>query len=232
MKGVKLQGTSSQYFWEMGNSRIKWQAGAVGGVGAGNYGNLLDTGWIKIDPAAGGSHGIKFMFENVDESGYPLYAESLRCRSGYAGAICVGLNVSASAHIAASGQLLGGEFYLQNASTFTIVGVYQSAALHVKSWLVETVSPSASALWIDDESTLGVGTIRMVDITMNGSVVIESVLRVYGGDPGATYLFDFQTCDQGAGAFLTAGSSGGATRSAKLKVRFGSTTGYMSIYTD
>lgn len=200
---------------------------------AGNYGATLDSTWIAIDPGSGGSFGAKLMFSNTDTSGYVLYGLGLRSRSLAASAISVGLNVSASSAVIASGQLIGGEFYLQNSGTYTIVGAYQSAALHVKSSLAAACSPSASALWIDDESSTKATAQHMVDITMNGSIELDTVIRIYGGDPGADTFIDFNTCDQGTGAFVTATASGGATRSHKIKCKVnGSTVGYMSLYTD
>lgn len=202
---------------------------------AGNYGATLNTGWIALDPGSGGTFGAKLMFSNVDASGYVLYGLGLRCRSYATSAVAVGLNVSASAAVAASGQLIGGEFYLQNSGLFTIddLGGKPSTALHVKSWLGAACSQSASALWIDDESSTKASSQYMVDITMNGSVEIDKVFHIYGGDPGADSFIDFDTCDQGTGSFVTATASGGATRSHSIKCTVnGSTVGYMSLYTD
>lgn len=202
-------------------------------AGAGNYGQVLDCTWLGIDPGSGGSFGAKLMFSNIDTSGYILYGFGLRCRTAAASAIAVGLNVSASAAVASSGQVIGGQFYLQNSGSYTIVGTYESTALYCKSWLAAACGPSASALWIDDESSVKATAQYMVDITMNGSVEIDKVFHIYGGDPGADTFIDFDTCDQGAGAFVTATSSGGATRSHKIKCTVnGSTVGYMSLYTD
>jgi hypothetical protein len=202
-------------------------------TGAGNYGNTLNTDWIALDPGSGGTFGAKLMFSNVDTSGYILYGLGLRCRSAAASAIAVGLNVSASAAIASAGQCIGGQFYLQNSGSYTIVGTYESTALYCKSVLAAACSPSASALWVDDESTTKATAQYMIDITMNGSVEIDKVFHIYGGDPGADTFIDFDTCDQGAGAFVTATASGGATRSHKIKCTVnGSTVGYMSLYTD
>jgi hypothetical protein len=200
---------------------------------AGNYGQTLDCTWLAVDPGSGGSFGAKLMFSNTDTSGYTLYGFGLRCRSYAASAVAVALNVSASAAVASSGQLIGGEFYLQNSSTFTIVGANQSTALHVKSWLAADCSPSASALWIDDESTTKATTQHMVDITMNGTIELDTVFHIYGGDPGADTFIHFDTCDLGTGAFVTSTASGGATRSYKIKCKVNaSTTAYMSLYTD
>jgi hypothetical protein len=202
-------------------------------TGAGNYGATINTDWIALDPGSGGTFGAKMMFSNVDTSGYILYGLGLRCRSYYAGAVAVCLNVSASAAVASAGQCIGGQFYLQNSGSYTIVGSYESTALYCKSVLAAACSPSASALWIDDGSTTKADAQYMVDITMNGSVEIDKVFHIYGGDPGADTFIDFDTCDQGAGAFVTATSGGGATRSHKIKCTVnGSTVGYMSLYTD
>jgi hypothetical protein len=196
---------------------------------AGNYGNTINTGWIAIDPGSGGSHGAKLMFSNTDASGYTLYGLSLRCRAYEAGACAVGLNVSASAAHAASGQLMAGEFYLQNSGSFTIVGANNShsTALHVKSWLTAACHPLASALWIDDESSTKADIQNMVGITMNGSVEIDNVFHIYGGDPGADTLFNFEVCDTGTGAFLTADSStfSALTNSYKIKCKVVNGTG-------
>lgn len=202
-------------------------------VGAGNYGNVLDTGWVAIDPGSGGSFHTKLMASNTDTSGYALYCLGLRCRAYAAGAIAVGLNVSASAAVVAAGQTIGGQYYLQNSGTYTIVGTYESTALYCKSVLEAACSPSASALWIDDGSTVKATAQYMVDITMNGSVEIDKVFHIYGGDPGADTFIDFDTCDTGSGAFVVATGSGGATRSHRIKCTVnGSTVGYMSLYTD
>lgn len=201
---------------------------------AGNYGNTINSGWVSIDPGSGGSFGAKLMFSNTDTSGYVLYGFGLRCRSAAASAKVVGLNVSASAAVASSGQVIGGQFYLQNSGSYTIVGGsgYPSAALYCKSWLTAACD-KASALWIDDESTTKPTTQYMVDITMNGSTEVDKVFHIYGGDPGADTFIDFDTCDQGAGAFVVATASGGATRSHRIKCTVnGSTVGYMSLYTD
>lgn len=202
-------------------------------TGAGNYGCALNTSWIAIDPGSGGSFGAKLMFSNTDASGYTLYGVGIRCRAYETSAIAVGLNVSASAAHADSGQLMGGEFYLQNSSTYTITGVYQSTALHVKSWLTAACSPGASALWIDDESTTKATLQYMVDITMNGSVEPDAVFHIYGGDPGADRFIIFDTCDQGAGAFVAADSTDGAdlTSSYKVKCTVGTTTAYLHLFT-
>ena len=201
---------------------------------AGNYGSTLNCGWVAIDPGSGGSFGAKLMFSNTDTSGYVLYGLGLRCRSYAASAKVVGLNVSASAAVVASGQVIGGQFYLQNSGSYTIVGGggYPSAALYCKSWLAAACD-KASALWIDDESSVKPTTQYMVDITMNGSTEVDKVFHIYGGDPGADTFIDFDTCDQGAGAFVVATGSGGATRSHRIKCTVnGSTVGYMSLYTD
>lgn len=201
---------------------------------AGNYGNTINSGWVAIDPGSGGSFGAKLMFSNTDTSGYVLYGLGLRCRSAAASAKVVGLNVSASAAVASSGQVIGGQFYLQNSGSYTIVGGsgYPSTALYCKSWLTAACD-KASALWIDDESSTKPTTQYMVDITMNGSTEVDKVFHIYGGDPGADTFIDFDTCDQGAGAFVTATASGGATRSHRIKCTVnGSTVGYMSLYTD
>jgi hypothetical protein len=198
-------------------------------------GNVLTNGWYKVHPQET-SFGAKMMFENVGASASVLYGLGLRARTAIAGARAVGFNVSASANIAASGQLMGGEFYLQNAGAYTIADPtgLPSTALHVKSWLAAACTDAASALWIDDESSvLATGGQYMVNITMNGSVEIDKVFHIYGGDPGADTFIDFDTCDQGAGAFVVATAAGGATRSHKIKCTVnGSTAGYMSLYTD
>lgn len=202
---------------------------------AGNYGATLNCGWLGIDPGSGGTFGAKLMFSNIDTSGYVLYGLGLRCRTAAASAKAVAFNCSGSAAVASSGQVMGGEFYLQNSGSYTIVGGagYPSTALHVKSWLAAACSPAASALWIDDESSTKATAQYMVDITMNGSVEIDKVFHIYGGDPGADTFIDFDTCDQGAGAFVVATASGGATRSHRIKCTVnGSTVGYMSLYTD
>lgn len=206
--------------------------GVVPPADAGNYGQTIDCGWLAVDPGSGGSFGAKLMFSNTDTSGYTLYGLGLRCRSYAAQANAVCFNASASAAVASSGFLMGGEFYLQNSSTYTIndAGGLPSCALHVKSWLAAACSQTASALWIDDESSTKATTQYMVNITMNGSATIDDVFHIYGGDPGASFLFDFDTCDQGAGAFLTAGSTVAGTPSVKLKCKFGSTTFYLQGY--
>jgi hypothetical protein len=201
---------------------------------AGNYGQTLDCTWLAVDPGSGGSHGAKLMFSNVDASGYCLYGLSLRCRAAAAGAIAVAFNASASAAIASSGQLMGGEFYLQNSGSYTIAGVYQSTALHVKSWLAAACSPSASALWIDDQSTTKATAQHMVDITMNGDIQLDNVFRVYGGTPGAAYLFEFNTCNQGGG-FHEPWGAHGTTPVGRLKVRDASGAGadaYINLFAD
>lgn len=208
--------------------------GIVPPTAAGNYGQTLDCTWLGIDPGSGGTFGAKLMFSNIDTSGYVLYGLGLRCRSAAASAKVVALNVAASAAVASSGQVMGGEFYLQNSGSYTIVGGsgYPSTALHVKSVLAAACD-SASALWIDDESTTKPTTQYMVNITMNGSTEVDKVFHIYGGDPGADTFIDFDTCDQGAGAFVVATASGGATRSHRIKCTVnGSTVGYMSLYTD
>lgn len=236
--------------WSDGSdARTKWAyglylSGCVRGISfdgvtpptdAGNYGQTLDCTWLGVDPGSGGSFGAKLMFSNIDTSGYVLYGLGLRCRSAAASAKAVCFNASGSAAVASSGQVMGGEFYLQNSGSYTIVGGagYPSTALHVKSWLAAACSPSASALWIDDESSTKATAQYMVDITMNGSVEIDKVFHIYGGDPGADTFIDFDTCDQGAGAFVTATASGGAIRSHRIKCTVnGTTVGYMSLYTD
>lgn len=209
--------------------------GIVAPAAAGNYGQTLDCTWLAIDPGSGGSFGAKLMFSNTDTSGYTLYGFGLRCRSYAAQANAVCFNASASAGVANSGQLMGGEFYLQNSGSYTINDSdgLPSTALHVKSWLAAACSQTASALWIDDQSTTKATAQYMVDITMNGSVEIDKVFHIYGGEPGADTFIDFDTCDQGAGAFVTATASGGATRSHKIKCTVnGTTVGYLSLYTD
>lgn len=207
--------------------------GVVPPSDAGNYGQTLDCTWLAIDPGSGGSFGAKLMFSNTDQSGYTLYGLGIRCRSYYAQANAVALNVAASAAVASSGQLMAGEFYLQNSGSYTINDTdgLPSCALHVKSWLAAACTQAASALWIDDESsTAATGGHRMVDITMNGSALITDVFHIYGGDPGASFLFNFDTCDQGAGAFCTPGATVAGNPSVKLKCKFGSTTFYLQGY--
>ena len=197
-------------------------------------GDALTNGWYKVHPQETG-FGAKLMFENVGASASVLYGLGLRTRTAVAGARGVCFNVSASANVALSGQLIGGEFYLQNAGLYTIAdpGGLPSTALHVKSWLTAACADTASALWIDDQSTTKATTQYMVDITMNGSVEIDKVFHIYGGVPGADTFIDFDTCDQGTGAFVVATASGGATRSHSIKCKVnGSTVGYMSLYTD
>ena len=206
--------------------------GVIPPAAAGNYGQTLDCTWLAIDPGSGGSFGAKLMFSNTDTSGYCLYGLGLRSRSAAASAISVGLNVSASSAVASSGQVIGGQFYLQNSSTYTIVGVAESTALYCKSWLDAACSPIASSLWIDDESDTKATAQYMVDITMNGTIEIDDVFHIYGGAPGADTFIDFDTCDQGTGAFVVATASGGGTRSHSIKCRVnGSTVGYLSLYT-
>ena len=206
--------------------------GIVPPAGAGNYGQTLDCTWLAIDPGSGGSFGAKLMFSNTDQSGYTLYGLGLRCRTYYAQANAVCFNASASAAVANSGFLMGGEFYMQSASSMTIndAGGLPSCALHVKSWLLAACSQTASALWIDDESDTKATTQYMVDITMNGSALIDNVFHIYGGDPGASFLFNFDTCNQGAGAFCIPGATVAGTPNVKLKCKFGSTTFYLQGY--
>ena len=207
-----------------------WGA-TINTVTADEYG-ALTNGWYDINPVTTNGFGAKLMFSNVGVSGDVLYSLGLRARTKVAGTLAVGLNVSASAAVAASGQLLGGEFYLQNSGSYTITGVYQSTALHVKSWLQAACSPSASALWIDDESSTKATAQHMVDITMNGSIQLTDVFRIYGGDPGAAALFEFNTCNQGSGAFLSTTASGGATRKHRIACTVDGVAAYMSLYTD
>lgn len=202
---------------------------------AGNWGVTLNSGWISVDPTTGGSFGAKLMFSNVDTSLNPLSGLGLRCRSYETGAIAIGLNVSASAAHAGAGQLLGGQFYLQNSSTYTIAGVFESTALYCKSWLDAACSPSASALWIDDESDVKATTQYMVDITMNGTIEIDKVFHIYGGDPGADTFIDFDTCDQGTGAFVAANTTavGSLTNTHRIKCTVnGSTVGYLHLFSN
>jgi len=199
---------------------------------AGNYGSTLNCTWLGIDPGSGGSFGAKLMFSNTDTSGYCLYGLGLRCKTAAATAIAVGLNVSGSAGVASSGYVHGGQFYLQNSGLLTIAGTAPSTALYCKSWLDAACSPSASALWIDDESDTKATTQYMVDITMNGTIELDDVFHIYGGDPGADTFIDFDLCDQGTGAFVLATASGGGTRSHRIKCKVnGSTVGYLSLYT-
>jgi hypothetical protein len=202
-------------------------------AGAGNYGNALNTDWIAIDPGSGGSFGAKLMFSNTDASGYCLYGVGIRCRSYETGAIAVGLNVSASAAHASAGQLIGGQFYLQNSGSYTIDGAYESTALYAKSWLTAACAPIASALWIDDESSTKATLQYMVDITMNGTVEPDAVFHIYGGDPGADRFIIFEACDQGAGKFVEADSTDGAdlTSFYKVKCTVGTTTAYLHLFT-
>ncbi|MFA5378035.1 MAG: hypothetical protein WC455_19950 [Dehalococcoidia bacterium] len=198
-------------------------------------GTVLSNGWYAITGHASAAFGAKLMFSNVGASASILYGLGLRCRSYVAGARAVCFNASGSAAVAASGQVMGGEFYLQNSGAYTIADPtgLPSTALHVKSWLQAACSDAASALWIDDESSTKATSQYMVNITMNGSVEIDKVFHIYGGDPGADTFIDFDTCDQGAGAFVVATASGGATRSHRVKCTVnGTTVGYMSIYTD
>jgi len=206
--------------------------GIVPPASAGNYGQTLDCTWLAIDPGSGGSFGAKLMFSNTDQSGYTLYGLGLRCRSYYAGAVAVCLNVSASSAVAAGGQCIGGQFYLQNSGSYTIVGTGSSpsCALYCKTVLAAACGPSAASLWIDDESTTKATIQRMVDITMNGSIQLDEVFHVYGGDPGAAFLFNFDTCNQGAGAFCVPGATVAGTPSVKLKCKFGTTTFYLQGY--
>ena len=198
-------------------------------------GDVLTNGWYSVAGAAGGAFGAKLMFSNTGLTTTVMYGFGLRARTSVAGSRAVTLNVSGSAAVALSGQVMGGEFYLQNSGLFTIADPdgHPSCALHVKSWLTAACADTASALWIDDESTTKATTQYMVNITMNGDVEIDKVFHIYGGDPGADTFIDFDTCDQGAGAFVVATASGGATRSHKIKCTVnGSTAGYLSLYTD
>jgi len=211
--------------------------GVVPPAAAGNYGQTLDCTWLAVDPGSGGTFGAKLMFSNTDTSGYVLYGLGLRCRSYYAGAKVVGLNVSGSSAVIASGQVMGGEFYLQSAASLTIVGGggFPSTALHVKSWLLAACSPAASALWIDDESDTKATSQYMVDITMNGSIEIDRVFHIYGGDPGADTFIDFDTCDQGTGAFVAANTTavGSLTNTHRIKCLVnGTTTGYIHLFSN
>jgi len=237
---IHIRSSSSSTVWSVGIDingcarGINFD-GVVPPAGAGNYGQTLDCTWLAVDPGSGGSFGAKLMFSNTDTSLNPLYGLGLRCRSYAAGAIAVGLNVSASAAIASSGQLLGGQFYLQNSGSYTIVGVYESTALYCKSWLTAACSPSASALWIDDESSTKATAQYMVDITMNGSVEIDNVFHIYGGDPGADTFINFDTCDQGTGAFVAANTTAVASLTNTHRIKClvnGTTTGYIHLFSN
>lgn len=205
--------------------------GIVPPADAGNYGQTLDCTWLAIDPGSGGSFGAKLMFSNVDTSGYVLYGLGLRCRAHAASAIAVGLNIGVSATAASASQIKGLDCFISNSSTYTLVGstAVPSCAGHFKSTFAAACA-AAHVLWIDDESSTKPTVFNMVNITMNGSVQLDNVFKIYGGDPGAAFLFNFEACDQGAGAFLTAGATVAGTPNVKLKCKFGSTTFYLQGY--
>jgi hypothetical protein len=167
------------------------------------------------------------VFENVGAAASVLYGLGIRTRTAVAGALGVALNVSASAAVAASGQLMGGEFYLQNSGAYTIVGVYASTALHVKSWLAAACGPIASALWIDDQSTTKATLQHLVDMTCNGTVQLDNLMHIYGGATAPAFFMHLDTVQNG---FLTAGATVAGTANVKLKCKFNSTTFYLQGY--
>jgi hypothetical protein len=189
-------------------------------------GNVLTNGWYKVHAQETG-FGAKLMFENVGAAASVLYGLGIRTRTAVAGALGVALNVSASAAVAASGQLMGGEFYLQNSGAYTIVGVYESTALHVKSWLAAACGPIASALWIDDQSTTKATLQHLVDMTCNGTVQLDNLMHIYGGATAPAFFMHFDTVQNG---FLTAGATVAGTANVKLKCKFNSTTFYLQGY--
>lgn len=200
----------------------------------GNYGNTLDCTWLAI--AGGGSFGAKLMFSNPAVDSSVLYGLGLRVRSNYAGAKVVGLNVSVSANVANSGQLIGGQFYMDTGA-YAITTSLACCALYCKSRNAAANPNVTSSLWVDDGATVKPTTSYMVDVTMNGNTIThDGVFHIYGGSKGADSLFLFDTCEQG-GSFLEVTASGGATRGARLKVQYkiggGSyAVGYITIRTD
>lgn len=198
---------------------------------AGNYGQTLDCTWLAVDPGSGGSFGAKLMFSNTDTSGYTLYGLGLRCRAHAASAVAVGLNIGVSATAASASQIKGMDSFISNSGSYTLVGSASvpSCAGHFKSTMAAAAG-AVHVLWIDDESTTKPTVFNMVNITMNGSALVDNVFKVYGGDPGATNLFNFEACNQGAGAFLTPGSTVAGNPSVKLRCVFGSTTFYLQGY--
>jgi hypothetical protein len=205
---------------------------------AGNYGNTINTGWVALDPGSGGTFGAKLMFSNVDTSGYTVYGLGLRCRTYYAGAVGIALNVSGSSAVIASGTVIGGQFFLQALTPYTILstnatGSAENTALYAKTVLTCAVDPIASCLWIDDLSTVKATVQYMMDITMNGSIQLTDVFHIYGGDPGAANLFDFDTCNQGSGAFIKADATAfsGLTASFSVKCLVNGTPAYIHMTT-
>jgi hypothetical protein len=204
--------------------------GIVPPASAGNYGQTLDCTWLAVDPGSGGSFGAKLMFSNTDTSGYTLHGLGLRCRA-HAANIAIGLNIGVSATAANVVQLKGLDCFISNSSSYTIVGTTAnpSVAGHFKTTFAAACAAS-HVLWIDDESTTKPTVFNMVNVTMNGSALVDNVFKIYGGDPGATNLFNFEACNQGAGAFLTEGSTVAGTPNVKLRCVFGSTTFYLQGY--
>lgn len=210
-------------------------------VDSGNYGNTINTGWVALDPGSGGTFGAKLMFSNVDVSSGTVYGLGLRCRSYYAGAVGIALNVSASSAVIDSGAMTGGQFFLQALTPYTILGVptalapgsAESTALYAKTVLTCAVDPIASCLWLDDLSTVKATAQYMVDITMNGSVQLDDVFHIYGGDPGSANLFSFDTCNQGSGAFIKADATAfsGLTASFSVKCLVNGTPAYIHMTT-
>ena len=223
---VRINNTANPYFKHM--TRVNFD-GVTPPATPGNYGNTLDCTWLAIK--GNNSFGAKLMFSNTATDSSVLYGLGLRTRSYYAGAKAICFNAAASAGVDNSGQLIAGQFYMQTGGK-TVAASLPCTALYCKSVLDAACANAASAIWIDDGSTVKATTQYMVDITMNGSIQLNDVFHIYGGDPGAAHFIDFDTCDQGSGAFLSADTTAFSAVSRTYKVKClvnGTVTAYLSL---
>ena len=196
-------------FYFTGKGRVSFDR-LVPPDAAGNYGCTLDCGWLSITPGSGGSFGAKLMFNN--NAAYVLHGLGLRCRTGIAGAQAVGLNVSASTNIAASGGVQAIQGYAQvNAGCDVIAGSTQRVhALYGKNILAAAVLSASATLWVDEGSTVKASTHYLADFTLNGgAIILDAIFHVYGGTMTASKLFALEGC---------CGTSSGSTKSTPATV--------------
>jgi hypothetical protein len=193
---------------------------------SGNYGCLINSPWIDIPGGSG--FGAKLMFQNTAAT--VLYGLGLRCRTSVAGGIAVGLNVSASTHVAASGGVQAIQGYCQIDSTYTVAAgsTNASCALYGKTLSAATCAAILSSLWVDEGSTTKATTHYLANFTLNGgAITLDAIFHVYAGTQTASKLFSLEgSCGVSAGS--TKSTPGGVDK--WLDITIDGTAHYVPCY--
>lgn len=187
----------------------------------------VSAAWIGLGATAN-RVGAKFMFSSTAASG-AAYGMQIRCKAAAAGGLAVGLNVSASNSIAATGGLQAIQGYAQPAFACTTNSTDAIVALYGKSWPADGLDTACRiwSLWVDNACTVkSTGGHYMARFSNNASgsvgAAIDGLFTVYQG-VGMTSLANFE--DAPTGGFLSASATGDFTKTHKLLVKIAGVTG-------